>query len=227
MERLVPHQIQMKGVLRQARLRAQLKSVESGITFAKEGAPALDIFTVTTGSVKLSKLVKFGRRQVVGFLVPGEVFGFVPGKTYPVSAQAVGSVTVWRIPRRRLERLFMEFPEAQRQFLDNLTHQLELAREQIVLLHRKSARQRVAAFLLGLAQRQGNREGWVSLPMTRADIADYLGLSMETVSRVFSVLRSIGSITVATGEFRIVDANALTDLTERLVHTRDSLTTAQ
>lgn len=202
MERLIPHQFEMKSVLRQTLLSAQLKSVQSGITLAEEGAPARDIFTVTTGGVKLSKLVKFGRRQIVGFLVPGEVFGFVPGKNYPVRAQAVGSVTVRRIPRRRLERLFMEFPEAQRQFLDILTYQLELAREQIVLLHRKSARQRVAAFLLGLAQRQGFREGWVSLPMTRADIADYLGLSMETVSRMFSVLRSIGSITVATGEFR-------------------------
>lgn len=191
------------------------QTVSAGSTFVDEGEPALHIFTVVSGVVKLFKLLSDGRRQIVGFSVAGDVFGFAPGERYTVSAEAVSSVTLCRVSRRRLEHMFAEFPGLEHRFLDVVGRELAAAQDQMVLLGRKTAHERLASFLLSLSRRQGNRDGSIDLPMTRTDIADYLGLTMETVSRVFTVLKSSGCIaTAGAGKVHILDSDALTELAD-------------
>lgn len=189
--------------------------VAPGTTFVDEGEPALHIFTVADGVVKLFKLLADGRRQIVGFLVAGDVFGFAPGDKYTVSAEAVSPVTLCRFPRRQLERAFVEFPGIERQLLDVVSRELAAAQDQMVLLGRKNAHERLASFLLSLSRRQGNEDDSIDLPMTRTDIADYLGLTMETVSRVFTVLKASGCIaTNGSSKVHILDADALAELAD-------------
>lgn len=191
------------------------QTIAAGATFVDEGEPALSVFTVVSGVVKLFKLLADGRRQIVGFLVPGDVFGFAPGGKYTSSAEAVSSVTVCRCPRRQLERAFAEFPGVERQFLDAINRELVAAQDQMVLLGRKTAHERLASFLLSLSRRQNNDDGSIDLPMTRTDIADYLGLTTETVSRVFTVLKGSGCIAAnGSSKVYILDRDALTELAD-------------
>jgi CRP/FNR family transcriptional regulator len=191
------------------------QAVAPGTTFVDEGEPALHVFTVTEGVVKLFKLLSDGRRQIVGFLVAGDFFGFAPGDKYTVSAEAVSAVTLCRLPRCQLEHAFTEFPGIERQLLDAITRELAAAQDQMVLLGRKTAHERLASFLLSLSRRQGSEDGWVDLPMTRTDIADYLGLTMETVSRVFTVLKGSGCIAAnGGGRVQILDVGALAELAD-------------
>lgn len=191
------------------------QTVASGTTFVDEGEPALHVFTVVSGVVKLFKLLADGRRQIVGFRVPGDIFGFAPGGEYTVSAEAISSVTLHRCPRRQLERAFIELPGVERQLLDAINCELASAQDQMVLLGRKTAHERLASFLLSLSRRQNNDDNSVDLPMTRTDIADYLGLTMETVSRVFTVLKGSGCIaTNGSGKIYILDIDALAELAD-------------
>ena len=189
------------------------QSVAGGTTFADEGEAALNVFSVTSGTVRLFKLLPDGRRQIVGFLLPGDLFGFTPGESYTASAEAVDEVTLCRVPRRQLERALVEFPGMERQLLDLVARELAAAQDQMLLLGRKTAHERVASFLLGLDRRTGEK-GWIDLPMTRTDIADYLGLTTETVSRVFTVLKGSGCIALAGSKVRIADPEALAELAD-------------
>ena len=191
------------------------QTVAPGTTFIDEGEPALHVFTVIEGVVKLFKLLSDGRRQIVGFLVAGDLFGFAPGEKYTVSAEAVSGVSLCRFPRRQLERAFTEFPGVERQLLDAVTRELAAAQDQMVLLGRKTAHERLASFLMSLSRRQANGDGSIDLPMTRTDIADYLGLTMETVSRVFTVLKGSGCIAAnGAGKVQVLDVAALAELAE-------------
>lgn len=192
----------------------RVQTVAPGTTFIDEAALALHIVTITSGTARLFKLLADGRRQIIGFLVAGDIFGFTPDDVYTASAEAVDVVTLCRFPRSQLERMFTEFPGMERQLLRLVTHELTTAQDQMVLLGRKTAHERVASFLRTHARRQ-RHDDWVDLPMTRTDIADYLGLTMETVSRVFGVLKASGCIASAgLGKVRILDAEALADLAD-------------
>src|SRR5690348_733128 len=191
------------------------QTIAAGTTFVDEGEPALSVFTVVIGVVKLFKLLADGRRQIIGFLVPGDMFGFAPNDKYTASAEAVSSVTVCRCPRRKLERAFAEFPGVERQFLDAINRELAAAQDQMVLLGRKTAHERVASFLLSLSRRRPNDDNSIDLPMTRTDIADYLGLTTETVSRVFTVLKGSGCIAAnGSSKVYILDSDALAELAD-------------
>ncbi|HYL48174.1 MAG TPA: helix-turn-helix domain-containing protein [Stellaceae bacterium] len=191
------------------------QSVAPGTTFVDEGEPASHVFTVVSGVVKLFKLLSDGRRQIVGFLVPGDIFGFAPNDKYTASAEAISSVTLYRYPRRQLERAFVDFPGVERQMLDAISRELAAAQDQMVLLGRKTAHERLASFLLSLSRRQNNADQSVDLPMTRTDIADYLGLTMETVSRVFTVLKGSGCIAAnGSSKVYILDGDALAELAD-------------
>ncbi len=191
------------------------QTIAAGTTFVDESEPALNVFTVVSGVVKLFKLLVDGRRQIVGFLVPGDMFGFAPNGKYTASAEAVSPVTVCRCPRRQLERAFAEFPGVERQFLNAINRELAAAQDQMVLLGRKTAHERLASFLLSLSRLQTNGDNSIDLPMTRTDIADYLGLTMETVSRVFTVLKASGCIAAnGSSKVYILDSDALAELAD-------------
>jgi CRP/FNR family transcriptional regulator len=163
----------------------------------EEAQPADFVFNVTAGAVKLYKLLPDGRRQVTGFLFPGDFLGLVHNDSYAYSAEALTATTLCRFPRRKLEALLDELPKLEQRLLGIASHELAAAQDQIMLLGRKSARERVVSFLLMLsdaAVRRGGAGDIVSIAMGRSDIADYLGLTIETVSRVFTELKTQGLV---------------------------------
>ena len=167
-----------------------------------EGESAGHVFNVTAGAVKIYKLLADGRRQMTGFLFPGDFLGLANEETYAYSAEAVTYCTLCRFPRRKLEELLESFPKMERRLLGMASHELAVAQEQMLLLGRKTAREKIASFLLMLSKRavqRGQKPNPVSVPMSRNDIGDYLGLTTETVSRTFTYLRQRGSIVLLNG----------------------------
>ena len=183
----------------QERLRRILTTihVEPGRTVIEEGAPAEDLFNVVAGSVKLYKLLSDGRRQITGFLFPGDFLGIALNDIYAYSAEAIEPVQLCRFPRRKLELLLAELPRLERRLFGEVAPELAAAQDQMLLLGRKMAKERLASFLLQLSSRAVKRRQAatpLALSMSRADIADYLGLTTETVSRSFTQLREAGLI---------------------------------
>ncbi len=183
----------------QRRLVSIMTTIEVGPQRAifNETDPADHVFSLTAGAVKIFKLLSDGRRQVTGFLFPGDFLGLTHNEAYAYSAEALTTSRLCRFPRRRLESLLDELPKLERQLLGMASHELAAAQDQMMLLGRKSARERVASFLLlmsATAARQGNTDDKVSLPMNRGDIADYLGLTVETISRTLGQLKAKGLI---------------------------------
>lgn len=147
--------------------------------------PAEYVYRVVSGAVRTMRFSSDGRRQILGFHLPGDVFGLEIGDCYSLSAEAVAASDVVMVRRSALEKAAHEDARAARSLLQLTSAQLADAREHALVLGRRGAGERVAAFLLQLANRfVAKRE--LDLPMSRADIADYLGLTIETVSRAFS-----------------------------------------
>lgn len=189
------------------------QSVAAGKTFINEGESATHFFTLVEGAAKLFKLMPDGRRAITGFLFPGDLIGLVAGERHACSAEAITPVSLCRFPKRQLDRLFFDFPGMERQTFKLMSQELANAQDHMVLLGRKTAHERVASFLLALSRRAG-RAAWLELTMTRTDIADYLGLTTETVSRVFTVLKGSGCIVLAGNRVKIADGDALAELAE-------------
>lgn len=182
--RLAPEHLPQLAALAAAR------RVAPGKLLFEEGDLAEEVFTVTFGMLKVFKMLRDGRRRVIGFLVPGDFLGLAFGRTYVYSAEAVSPVTVCRFRREQFMSLLEVRPELELEILGRISTELAAAQDQMLLLGRKTARERLATFLLHLARRRGLHDGDIlELPMSRADIADNLGLTIETVSRTFSSLR--------------------------------------
>ncbi|WP_241503743.1 helix-turn-helix domain-containing protein [Ferruginivarius sediminum] len=183
-----------------------------------EGEPANNVYNVTAGTMKVYKLLSDGRRQVTGFLFPGDFLGLANNDIYAYSAEAVSHSTLCRFPRRKLEGLLEQFPKMEKRLLGMASHELAAAQEQMLVLGRKTAKEKVATFLLALSRRaeeRGQPADPVTLAMSRADIGDYLGLTTETVSRTFTQLRGSGLIALQQGgKVELRDREALQDISE-------------
>lgn len=167
---------------------ASFGRVDRGQSLFTEGDAAAYLLTLTEGTVRLSKMLADGRQQITGFAMPGDFLGLAFRDRYPYSADAVTPVAFCRFARGRFEDLVERHPAMERRLLEFAGRELALAQEQMLLLGRKTARERLASFLLAMAERQAQDDGQplVTLPMGRADIGDYLGLTIETVSRTLS-----------------------------------------
>jgi CRP/FNR family transcriptional regulator, anaerobic regulatory protein len=188
------------------------ETIAPGRGFIAEGEPANDFFNVTAGTARLFKLLPDGRRQITGFASVGDFLGLAAAAEYAFSAEAIDAVRCCRFSRPRLILLLAEFPALEDRLLQVAAHELTAAQEQMLLLGRKSARERVASFLLARARQpsSGGVARGVRLPMSRADIADYLGLTLETVSRTLTTLRAARLIAIPrAGEITILDAGRL------------------
>jgi len=162
-----------------------------------EGDEATHVYEVTSGVVCMYRIMSDGNRHILAFRFPGDIVGLCSPATYGYNAQAVGSTSVRRISRAGLERMIDERPEFARRLLRMATAELNTMRDHLTCLASKSAEAKVADFLLMLAERSTPRPGSdaiVNLPMTRTDIGDYLGLTIETVSRTISKMRRAGVI---------------------------------
>ena len=169
-----------------------------------EGEPADYLYKVVSGTVRTYKVLTDGRRQVGGFYLPGEIFGLETGDEHGFSAEAITQCEVLVIRRSALVALADTDHDVARQLWTLTGSELRRLQEHILLLI-KSAQERVAAFLLEMEQRvyAGNA---VELPMSRQDIADYLGLTIETVSRTLTNMENASTIELSSSR-RVVLRN--------------------
>jgi CRP/FNR family transcriptional regulator len=200
------HHLSVCGVLAETGLRrlnaiSDQREFAPGETLAREGDPATQLFNITSGVIRVHKLLPDGRRQIIGFLFPGDFLGLATGDRYAFSAEAVTKGSACRFSRKAYQRLLVELPELETSLLERTANDLRIAQNQLLVLGRKTAIERLASFLLDLSardQRAGGEGVEIDLPMTRAEIADYLGLTTETVSRVTSRLKARGVIRLLT-----------------------------
>ncbi len=159
-------------------------------TIFNEGDDARYSYRVVEGGVRLCKLMPDGRRQIAEFMLPGDLFGFELGDEHSLTAEALGDVVIMRCARSQMERMSDEQPLIRKQLMDHLRRELSSAQTHLVMLGRQTAKERIASFLLLLAERADAEDGdMLDLPMSRQDVADYLGLTIETVCRALSDLK--------------------------------------
>lgn len=169
-----------------------------------EGESADYVYKVVTGSVRTYKVLNDGRRQVTAFYLPGDVFGIESDEEHASSAEAIDKSVILLVRRSSLFSLAESNVEVARHLWEITAAELRRSQNHALLLI-KTAKERLAAFLLDMAKRLAGK-GCVELPMSRQDIADYLGLTIETVSRTLTLL-SEGSTIQFLASRRIVLRN--------------------
>lgn len=173
-----------------------------------QGDPATRIYSISEGVVRIFKLLPDGRRQVVGFALPGDFLGMALQDHQSLSAEAIGSASACSFPRVAFRRLVDGNLSVLRRMNQIASQELAAAHERMMILGRYTAEEKMAAFILTWRERLSRRVAApkvVPLPMSRRDIADYLGLTIETVSRTFTKLERGKIIAVVAGGVRVVD----------------------
>ena len=170
------------------------------------------LYRVISGAVRTSRLTSDGRRQVGDFYYPGDLFGLEPGPDHRFAADALSDCEI-QVVRRASVRAMAGDAELDRAILAATRRQMERLQDHVMLLGRKGARERVATFLMSLAHRQPDTH--VDMPMGRQDMADYLGLTIETVSRMLTQLQGDAIVTFpSTRRFQVCRWGALEALAE-------------
>lgn len=187
------------------------RKLDAGEMLVEEGAPKLRVFSLTSGLLRLFTLLPDGRRQISGFLYPGDYLGLADDETYSQTAEAVVPSSLCCFTVHEMDEL-MECHPALKDRLYVMTREaLRQSRDNQLVLGRLAPVEKLASFLLILsaqAERVGQPANPVRLLMNRTDIADYLGLTIETVSRCFTKLRTQGLI-------QLPEANTVTILSHR------------
>lgn len=186
-----------------------------------EGDSADYVYEIQSGTVRLTRVLENGRRQVIAFGLPGDIVGFPNGRLHHTECDALTPVVVIAHRRSALEAGEGD-PKTHKRLFHAALREISAMQDHFMMLARKSALEKVASFLIALSQRTGTRIGEetsVDLPMSRADIADFLGLTIETVSRTFSQLRKLGAIVLATPQTVLVrDVGALVKASQAAGH---------
>lgn len=166
---------------------------DAGAELAAEAMPVQSYANVMRGVVKLSKVLEDGRQQIVGLQFAPDFLGRLYSRESAVTAEAASEVDLCRVPRAALEKMVADNPALEHRLMQQTLRELDEAREWMVTLGRKTASEKVASFLHLIATHldpAGGSRRTFDLPLTRADIADFLGLTIETVSRQLSKLRA-------------------------------------
>lgn len=173
---------------------------EKGSQIYGENEPAENVYQVKTGAVRSVKLLSDGRRQIGAFHLVGDIFGMTAEESHRFTTEAIVDTTLWLVKRKTLD---LADPDGAltRNLLSMTARDLQHAEDHLLLLGRKGSLEKVATFLLEMDKRLA-RTGAMTLPMTRIDIADYLGLRLETVSRALARLKREGAICVADSQQR-------------------------
>jgi len=180
----------------------------AGETVFSEDDITSSFYNLLEGVMRLYKLLPDGRRQIVGFALPGDFLGMNLSGRHNFSADAIGAVTVCQFAKAPFARFMEDRPHLLKRINELAVRELSQARDHMVLLGRRSADEKVATFLLGWRERQISLKGssnTVPLPMSRQDIADYLGLTIETVTRTFTKLERHGAIEIIHGGISLRD----------------------
>ena len=182
----------------------QPRMLAKGEELFAEGDPADHFYNVVSGSIRTCKLLSDGRRQIDAFHLPGDIFGLEAGAEHRFTAEALGVSTLVAFRRSRLAELTAADPDFANQVLASMKKCLGRAQDHMLLLGRKTAQEKIATFLLDMAKRISSDDEHVELPMQRSDIADHLGLTIETVSRTLTCFARQGLIRLQAGS-RSVD----------------------
>lgn len=180
----------------------------------REGDDFQSVFAVRSGTLKAYRTTDDGREQVTGFYFPGEIVGMdgIANNTHASSAKSLETAAVCEIPFSSLEKLSAMMPNLQRHFFQLMSHEITEDQQLITLLSKNSADERVAALMLSISSRNARRKLSATqfrLPMSRVDIGNYLGLTVETVSRVFSRMQKMQVLQVDNKEIEILDIEGL------------------
>ncbi len=187
------------------------RKLETGEMLVEEGAPKLKVFSLTSGLLRLFTLLPDGRRQISGFLYPGDYLGLADDGIYSQTAEAVVPSTLCCFSVNEMDELMDQHPALKDRLYVMTREALRQSRDNQLVLGRLAPVEKLASFLLVLsaqAKRVGHPDNPVHLSMNRTDIADYLGLTIETVSRCFTKLRTQGLI-------HLPDANTVSILSHR------------
>ena len=186
-------------------------------TIFEQDALAGSVFNITSGSARLYRLLPDGRRQVVGFALPGDFLGLALTERNNFSADALTALTACSFSRTAFSDFLDTKPHLLRKLHAMAGHELSLAQEQMVILGRRTAEEKIAAFLMGLRKRWGRLSTTsvtIPLPMTRQDIGDFLGLTVETVSRMMTRLARERAILIVPDGVRLLDVARMEALAE-------------
>lgn len=187
---------------------------QKGEFLFNQGEPFNAIFAIRTGAVKTYTTALTGEEQITGFNLASELVG-LPGygqDNYPLSAKALETTTVCELPINQLEKLFDELPSLRKQVMNNMSCEIRQDQQMMMQLSKKSADERLAYFLLELShryQRRGFSPKSFRLPMSRIDISNYLGLAVETVSRIFTRFQNNQLIANEGKEVTLIDMEGL------------------
>ncbi|MFK4818940.1 MULTISPECIES: helix-turn-helix domain-containing protein [Ochrobactrum] len=187
------------------------KKLDANEMLVEEGDPKRRVFSLTSGMLRIYTSLPDGRRQIAGFLVPGDYLGLADDDVYSQSAEAVVPSVLCAFSSKEMEALMVSFPKLRERLHQMTREALRTARDNQLVLGRLAPVEKLASFLLVLAARaekRGDRANLVHLAMNRTDIADYLGLTIETVSRSFTKLKTQGLI-------QLLDANTVEILSRR------------
>jgi CRP-like cAMP-binding protein len=207
-------------ILEPLEARATTVQAERDDEIVAQEDPATWCYLVVSGCVRTVLLMEDGRRQVGEFLFAGDLFGWDALDNHDFGAEAVTAVTLRRYARRDLERLADQDRDVARKLRELSSRRLRSGRDHMLLLGRKTASERIASFLLEMAARcNANAKSTIELPMSRSDMGDYLGLTIETVCRRLTRLRLDGTIAINGAQIAIRDRSALGEAgCERMVH---------
>jgi CRP/FNR family transcriptional regulator len=204
------------GGLDQTLAQAALRRVEAKEFVFVEGDPTTHVFRVETGAVALYKILADGRRQIVGFAYPGDLIGLGAQGEHVMNAQAIKPTRLRSLPMATLHRSAAQDPTLGFKLYEALARELAATRDLMLTTGQRSATERVVSFLLAFSrrsERNGQDPCDFELPMTRADIGDFLGLTIETVSRTFTKLKMLGLIALPqANRVKLVDLDQLESL---------------
>ncbi len=197
------------------------RPIQSGEHLYRSGEPFKSLYAVRSGSIKTYLVDEDGVEQVTGFYLPGEVLGFdgIGSSEHGCNVVALETSSVCEMPFDRLEELTLSIPTLQHHFFQLMGKQIESDHQMMLTLSKKNAEGRIATLLLSLSRRNSRRNlspNAMRLPMSRMDIGNFLGLTIETVSRTFSRLNKEGIISVEGREIVINEHDRLNELCHQL-----------
>jgi len=178
--------------------QAHIRRINGGEYLLHEEDPVRQVYNVSSGTLALERLASNGAKQIMAFCYAGDFIGISSGRSYSVSARALKPLTACQWQEADLQSLYTQYPKLETRVHNITSRVVEAIMDQLFVLGRKKATEKIAWFLLFIETRQANAQGAGSkldvpqfrMPMTRVDIADYLGLTVETVSRAFTLLKN-------------------------------------
>ncbi|GAB5414579.1 MAG: FNR family transcription factor [Congregibacter sp.] len=217
----LPFALESKEIEQLDSIIERSKPLQKGQHLYRESDNFQSVFAVRSGTLKAYSTTDDGREQVTGFYFPGEILGMdgISNNSHASSAKALETAAVCEIPFTSLEKLSSLMPHLQRHFFKLMSREIAEDQQLITLLSKSSADARVGTLLLSVSTRHARRglsATQFRLSMSRVDIGNYLGLTVETVSRVFSRLQKLDVLKVENKEIEILNIEELRKLSETL-----------